>query len=374
MASPAQYSAQHNLPPHLAPYTYHFPSSPYSSPHHSSSYPTLPTSASYGYGRGDLPSDRQVYCFASDALFEGIIAHVTQFSNLTELIFHNAHLPMAVYRILECFPLLENLFFYDCFLPVKFSGSVLSPNPPDGAAMDASGMFDPGVGVEPLALLPTAPIQRLAIWNVRNEPDHMPHTPSSFRYALRLLRLPALRVLHIDWTIESAAQLRNLSKAGQLSPALKELAIRMPPQYLWPADLNVARTRLVDPLVAFLGSPAVSGVTCLEMVNRLPVCPVVDGGLPNLRTYSGPHTSVLDIATYRDLQHVEFKDEDRKTLDVISLLPDLKNASPGLRSLSVPLRRWDEEILYPSTDFWPMLRKLKITYEEGHPSEVSVIF
>jgi len=78
MASPAQYSAQHNLPPHLAPYTYHFPSSPYSSPHHSSSYPTLPTSASYGYGRGDLPSDRQVYCFASDALFEGIIAHVTQ--------------------------------------------------------------------------------------------------------------------------------------------------------------------------------------------------------------------------------------------------------------------------------------------------------
>ncbi|KAF8309618.1 hypothetical protein F5887DRAFT_1091941 [Amanita rubescens] len=43
--------------------------------------------------------------------------------------------------------------------------------------------------------------------------------------------------------------------------------------------------------------------------------------------------------------------------------------APGLESLSLPLRKWDEEIMYPTTDFFQKLRKLKILYDEGHPSE-----
>lgn len=278
--------------------------------------------------------------FASIALYDRIATHVGQFELLTELVFHNAHLPPLIYDLIKSFPLLESLFFYDCFLPAKSK---------DLTALD---------------VLPSAPITSLALWNVRNEMDH---PAASLRYALRLATIPSIRVLHVDWTAESAAYL-NTTLAKDDLPPIAELAVRMPAQYAWPADINSARTRLIDPLIAFLNS--VPTINRLFVANRLPFCSLQPDALPHLSTFSGPHTCGLDIATYRNLTHIEFRDDDKKAADVIAVLPDLKEVAPGLESLSLPLRKWDEEIMYPTTDFFPKLRMLKIVYDEGHPSEV----
>ncbi|KAF8337297.1 hypothetical protein F5887DRAFT_832826, partial [Amanita rubescens] len=290
----------------------------------------------------DPDDPRPPQFFASIALYTRIANHVSRFSLLTELVFHNANLPPQVYSIIKNFPLLENLFFYDCFLPVKSK---------DLNALD---------------VLPTAPIKRLALWNVRNELDHF---APSVRYALRLATIPTIRVLHIDWSHESASYFNNLARG--VLPPITDLSVRMPAQYAWPADLNTARTRLVDPLIVFLNT--VPTVERLSVANRLPFCSLHPHALPHLSIYSGPHTSILDIATYRNLTHIEFRDDDKKSIDVITVLPDLKEVAPGLESLSLPLRKWDEEIMYPTTDFFPKLRKLKILYDEGHPSEYSIL-
>lgn len=281
--------------------------------------------------------------FASSALFDRIAAHVGQFSLLTELVFHNAHLPPLIYDLIKSFPRLESLFFYDCFLPAK--------------SKDLTA----------LNVLPSAPITKLALWNVRNEMDH---PAASLRYALRLATIPTIRVLHVDWTPESAAFLNTTQAKAELPP-IAELAVRMPAQYAWPADINSARTRLIDPLILFLNS--VHTVTRLFVANRLPFCALNPNALPLLSTFSGPHTCGLDIATYRNLTHIEFRDDDKKATDVIAVLPDLKEVAPGLESLSLPLRKWDEEIMYPTTDFFPRLKTLKILYDEGHPSEVRIV-
>lgn len=282
--------------------------------------------------------------FASPALYDTIANHVAQFALLTELVFHNAHLPPLIYDLIKSFPLLESLFFYDCFLPAK--------------SKDLTA----------LNVLPSAPITRLALWNVRNEMDH---PAASLRYALRLATIPSIRVLHVDWTPESAAFL-NTTRAKDALPPIAELAVRMPAQYAWPADITSARTRLIDPLILFLNS--VPTVTRLFVANRLPFCSLHPDALPHLSTFSGPHTCGLDIATYRNLTHIEFRDDDKKAADVIAVLPDLKEVAPGLESLSLPLRKWDEEIMYPTTDFFPKLRMLKILYDEGHPSEVRLLY
>ncbi|KAF8632507.1 hypothetical protein AX15_001840 [Amanita polypyramis BW_CC] len=290
-----------------------------------------------------LPRPRQYY--ASDSLYDLIASRVSQFTMLTELIFYNAHLPPLVYTLLKSFPLLENLFFYDCFLP---------PKTKDLTSLDE---------------LPTAPIKRLALWNVRNDVNHVPFSPASIQYALRLVTIPTIRVLHVDWTGESAVFLNSLCKGS--IPPVTDLAVRMPAQYAWPNDSTTARTRLIDPLVLFLTT--LPTVTRLSVTNRLPSFSLPPHALPHLSTYAGPHTSVQSIAFYRNLLHVEFRDEDRRSLDVISLLPKLKESAPGLLSLSLPLKKWDEEIMYPTTGFFPHLKRLKIVYEEGYPSEYSIL-
>ena len=75
-----------------------------------------------------------------------------------------------------------------------------------------------------------------------------------------------------------------------------------------------------------------------------------------------------------NLTHLEFQDNNKKLIDVITVLPDLKEVALGLESLSLPLRKWDKEIMYLTMDFFPKLRKLKILYDEGHLSEVRCPF
>ncbi|KAK2464680.1 hypothetical protein APHAL10511_003256 [Amanita phalloides] len=311
------------------------------------------------YARGLDPADAPTpsLFLASPAFYARIARQVAQFSMLTELIFHNAHLPPLVYQLLASFPHLEHLFFYDCFMPVV-KPQILGL---EGLQNTENSQEDP---------LPTAPITKLALWNMRNEPDHIPHSFSSIRHALRLIAIPTLRTLHVDWTRDSSLAIIAMARQGAVPP-VSELSVRMPAQYAWPADLTTARTRLLDPLAAFLGR--LPSVTRLSVSNRLPFCAITPDALPLLEAYSGPHTSVMDFANYRNLVHVEFKDEDKKTLNVISVLPDLKRVAPRLETLSLPLRKWTEEIMYPTSDFFPRLKKLKIVYDEDFPTEYTIL-
>ncbi|PFH47456.1 hypothetical protein AMATHDRAFT_87710 [Amanita thiersii Skay4041] len=364
-------------------------------------------------------------------------AQIKHFSNLTELCFYNAHLPRQMYNTIKAFPALTTLLFYDCILPSPFPGE------PE---------FDG------LASLPSAPITRLALWNVKGEFEQMPipNQAAGVAYALRLCAIPTLQEVHVDWNPVTAKYLKSLTMAAAGTkraeemleeevddeegeeeeeeeeqqqqqqpeededaeeetdedsefddseddefgagnhfsgnhnnnhnhhhnnatrasrrltfPPVDRLVLRMPPTLAWPPDIGTSRRTILDPLNTFLNN--VPSVSTLSIINRLPLCTIPPSALPRLETYSGPLSSIINVATGRNLQHLEIRDEDRKVMDVISMLPALRDVAPGLKTLCLPLRKWDDEVLYPTSEFFPELRKLKITYDDGVPSEYTIL-
>lgn len=146
-------------------------------------------------------------------------------------------------------------------------------------------------------------------------------------------------------------------------PPITDLSVRIPAQYAWPADLE-ASTRPA-PGLSTHSSPSQQS----PPFNDSPSPTASQFPLSTLTPYPvSPSTWVPTLT------HLEFRADNKKSIDVITVLPDLKEVAPGLGSLSLPLRKWDEEIMYPTTDFFPKLRKLKILYDEGHPSEVRCPF
>ena len=90
-------------------------------------------------------------------------------------------------------------------------------------------------------------------------------------------------------------------------------------QYAWLVDMNYTCTRLLDPLAIFLHSVATSHSP-------------------------GPHTSVLDdIAAYCNLAHIEFRADDKKAIDVIAILPELKGFG---------LAHWQFTVVRPTMDLF----------------------
>ena len=96
---------------------------------------------------------------------------------------------------------------------------------------------------------------------------------------------------------ESASYFNYLARG--VLPPITDLSVRMPAQYAWPADLNMVHARLVNPLIIFLNT--VPTIQQLSITNHLPFCSFHPHTLPHLSVYSGPHTSILNVATYCNL-------------------------------------------------------------------------
>ena len=158
------------------------------------------------------------------------------------------------------------------------------------------------------------------------------------------------------------------------------------------------------------------------VVNRLPSLDIPPGALPNLRSYTGPMATVLAVLKGTGtgkcagmgvgaggcLRHLEVTDVDKKVSDFVgAFLPAVAAGTEGgflvvgdgagesreckgkgkgkeqerdqgeprgLWSLSVILRQWDNEILFAITQHFRQLRKIRVRYEMGYPSEVCLVF
>jgi hypothetical protein len=289
-------------------------------------------------------------------------------------------------------------------------------DPDDDESIPAPNTFYPDFSALPLT--------HLKLWGNKGDTDSGNGLSNSV-YALHLCTAATLQTLKIDWTPTSARFLAQLNPNTNiiLPSALHHLTLRMPTAKIWPSEdgnnnVNVAginfnagfqsttATNLLNPLQIFLVS--MSSLRSLSIVNRLPILDIPAGALPNLKSYAGPMGTIPAVLRAAGssgcIRHLEVTDVDKKASDFVgSFLPAVARGTEGgfitdsageanrsgegkgkqkeqedgdrrgLWTLSVVLRDWDNEILFAITQHFPELRKVKIRYEIGHPSEVCLL-
>jgi hypothetical protein len=370
------------------------------------------------------PDERRMAFFASKGLYEAMARQIMTFQNLRELTFHRAELPPVLYSVIQNLPQLRHLTIQYCTYPSL--GSHPS-HPHVQVDLDTSSFEDESDSDDDVSnAVPTnyypdfsgLPLTSLKLWGNKGDTDSS-HGLSNSVYALHLCTAVSLQTLKVDWTPTSARFLaqRNPNTSIKLPPALHHLTLRMPTGKVWPSEdannnANIGganfiagaqsntHTNLLNPLQIFLVS--VPSLLSLTIVNRLPRMDLPAGVLPNLKSYTGPMATVLAVLKGSGsggcLRHLEVTDVDKKVNDLVgAFLPAVARETEGgfmtnpaagngngkekedgdqrgLWSLSVVLREWDNEILFAITQYFKELRKVKIRYEAGYPSEVSLFF
>lgn len=393
------------------------PAHPNSSSYNGNNHENLGTSS-----RRDR-DERRIAFFASKGLYEVMARQIMNFTSLRELTFHRAELPEVLYTVIESLPQLRHLTIQYCTFPsvaphpthphVQLDGDVSSFEDESDSDDDRSiTNYYPDFSV--------LPITTLKLWGNKGDTDSG-HGISNTVYALHLCTAASLQTLKIDWTPTSARFLAQLNPntSVTLPPGLHHLTLRMPTAKVWPSEdannnINIAgtnfntgihsntTTNLLNPLQIFLVS--VPSLRSLSIVNRLPSLDLPGGALPNLKAYAGPMGTVLAVlksaGSGGSVRHLEVTDVDKKVSDFVgAFLPAVAGGTEGgfvtghaadgngegkskekedverrgLWSLSVVLREWDNEILFAITQYFQELRKVKIRYEAGHPSEYTLL-
>ena len=355
---------------------------------------------------------------------------ILNFTNLRELTFHRAELPSILYSVIQGLPQLRHLTIQYCTFPAvgPLAAQHVSLDADLPLYEDESDSDDEGSIPAPSTFYPdfsALPLTYLKLWGNKGDTDSGNGLSNSV-YALHLCTAATLQTLKIDWTPTSARFLAQLNPNTNITlpPDLHHLTLRMPTAKIWPSEdgnnnVNVAginfnagfqsttATNLLNPLQIFLVS--MSSLRSLSIVNRLPTLDIPAGALPNLKSYAGPMGTILAVlkgsGSNGCIRHLEITDVDKKVSDFVgNFLPAVArgteggfttdsageanaNASGegkgkqkeqegrdqrGLWTLSVVLRDWDNEILFAITQHFPELRKVKIRYEVGHPSEVGL--
>ena len=373
--------------------------------------------------------ERPIAFFASKGLYDAMARQITGFVNLRELTFYRAELPSVLYGVIQSLPQLRHLTIQYCTYP---SVSPRLSHPHVHLDLDMPS-FDGDSDSEDEASTPaptnyypdfsTLPLTSLKLWANKGDTDSG-HGISNTVYALHLCAASSLQTLKIDWTPTSARFLAQLNPNTTITlPAgLQHLTLRLPTAKVWPSEdgnnnanmggLNFTAgahsntsANLLNPLQIFLVS--IPSLRSLTVVNRLPSLNIPMGALPNLKSYTGPMATVLavlkSVGSGGCVRHLEVTDVDKKVSDFVGcFLPAVARRTEGgfsngsaievdasgkgkgkerdegerrgLWSLSVILRQWDNEILFAITQHFAQLRKVKIRYEVGYPSEVGFLF
>lgn len=92
--------------------------------------------------------------------------------------------------------------------------------------------------------------------------------------------------------------------------------------------------------------------------------------LPNLRSYTGPGciaTCVLKSSSI--VEHLDITD-DRTPSSALEILESL---SPELRTLSISIEKWDDEVILAISQLFPRLQSMNVIYKFGLPTQVTTL-
>ncbi|RDB18723.1 hypothetical protein Hypma_014648 [Hypsizygus marmoreus] len=287
---------------------------------------------------------KRVNYYASPAMYDAITTSVSSFTMLRELIFHNSDLPYSIFTAIKSLRCLRHLSIQNSILPL--------------------------VRVAPDPTLSELPITELTLWSNKGDSDMMLH--SNHTYILYLCTAKHLRTLRIDWNSVTGRflSLKHPAHQVELPTSLVDVTLRFPSTKIWPAEGEETRYP-IDPLGAFLSNSP--GIKRLTVINRRVAFDFPLTVLPNLDYYIGPFSTVLSILTNRPVRHLEITDFDRKLDDFVHILPIVAEIKPTLQTLCVFMRGWDDEILFALTTLFSDLRKIRIKYETGYPSEQTLL-
>ncbi|KZT07883.1 uncharacterized protein LAESUDRAFT_650157 [Laetiporus sulphureus 93-53] len=297
--------------------------------------------------------------YASPNLHRAMLQRITSFGNLENLTFYGLLLTPEHFKLIHALPLLRALHVDSCVVPCRSTAQTLSHQ--------------------------TLPITELALLNLRRRgPD--PHgellIEEDMMHVLTLSLAQNLRTLRVDSTADVFKYVFSVPSWGAQTNANE-----IPPHL---ERLYIQRKRLVLPSIA--GESAFPDSNLYSFLSRARSLTTYStyhptphhqhlrpGTLPLLRCYSGPVESIAGILPNRPIvalqllqcTHGQYGLHNHR--DGISALTNIATAFPDLQMLSVEFSTWDDEIMHAICSLFHKLRRLKITYEHGGPSEMTMV-
>ncbi|KAF8654886.1 hypothetical protein AX16_003315 [Volvariella volvacea WC 439] len=300
--------------------------------------------------RADMPTDSalspsRTRHVASASLYASLVDTVLLFSNVKELIFHDCNLPSFVYKLIDGLHQLRHLTLHNCVLPPSTSNIEID--------------FE------------NLPLKSLTLIGIIGNSELQ--LSSNYVHVLRLCGCKNLQMMRVDWTAMSSAYLAQWRMdSGYLPPvALKSLALHVPPLSLTQQDHDISHHSLAEPLFAFL--KRCIGVEELLLDGLYPSFTLPTPFLPNLKRFYGPIThGVLSMLSGRPIEHLTIGSEP-KLGHLLDFLPRIAEYAPGLLSLTISLKNWDDEIIFAVVHHFPNLAVLQIRYRHEHPSHQTLL-
>lgn len=285
--------------------------------------------------------EKTIDFYASTALYEVMAQRITAFTMLQELLFHNANIPTIIYDILHSLRNLRHLGFQHCMIP-------------------SASEFQ-------LDWFSSLPITELTMRCIKGDMNHGIRGTQ----ALLLATASNLRILRVDWTVYSAKFFTHgytvYNPPYDLPTGLEHLELGLPTSKHWPSELDTSLT-LLNPLASFLTE--CPHLRQLSLINFVLDVRLSADSLPNLDCFTGPLGTIPSVLNGRRVKNLVISDVDRPYTDYTRYVLPRLGTVKQLETISFPLRKWDNEILYPITQIFPDLQTLSIEYDLGGPSEV----
>jgi F-box-like len=280
------------------------------------------------------------FYLATQNLCQAMKSHMVTFTQLTDLSFGNALLPNDIYNIIHGLPSLRVLHIENCTFDQ-------ATNP---------GTWDHT----------TLPITELSLLGLEGG--------AHVTDALCLAKAHNLRVLRFD---SSACVFRLFTRNnpyGQhiVPQHLESVDVRLPDKKSWPPNPSEAQQTYIAPLTEFLAM--CPNVVRLVIGSYMPEFIFPPKILPNLRSYTGPMSTVITVTGSRPIRELNISDAGTKLSEWTGVLDVLGVAHPSLEELVANVPYWDDEILHAVTQLFRDLRLLRISYAPGNPSELCDLF
>ncbi|OCH85143.1 hypothetical protein OBBRIDRAFT_785252 [Obba rivulosa] len=296
--------------------------------------------------------------FANRALHDSMIDRITGFINLENLTFYNVIFTFQHFTLLHALPQLRKLHVEFCIFPLRSRTPILDHS--------------------------TLPLTDLTMVNLRrrlidwNDGNHVT-VEEDVTHILTLATAYNLRSLRVDST---ADVFRYVFRANSWD--------NRPPPYTIPAHLErlyVQRKQVfpgkIQPM--FPGEGTFPDNYCFQFLWRAPsirtlsLCTYTDlhrsppaDALPHLHHYAGQVESAVPMSQGRPVEALAltFGQDVRQG---ISALSAVGQHFPELKMLSLLMKEWEHEVIHVVSHQFKKLRRLKIVFELGGPSEDMVV-
>jgi len=299
--------------------------------------------------------ERQSY--ASVDLSNAMFSRIRSFTNLKILTFNNLLFSNAHFAIIHALPQLRALRVEYCIVPPRDMNETYNHR--------------------------TLPITDLALLNLRRRvADHF-GAASIEGDSISLLTLSLasnLRTLRVDSTADVFKYVFHGWQAEAQDHTI--------PAHL--ERLYVQRKQLIHSAIA--GESSFPDTTFYSFLTRATSLTTYatyhstpshqqlqPGALPQLRCYSGPVESVPGILPNRPIEALQLlrcthgQTGALNHRDGISALTLVGKSFPDLQMLAIEFSSWDDEIMHAICQLFSKIRRLKIVFEAGGPSESTMV-